>query len=271
MVVYKTTNKLNGRYYIGQDSKNDPTYLGSGLLIIQAIEKYGKDNFQKDIIDYCASKEELNEKEKYWIQKLKAQQRNVGYNIADGGSGGDVFSYHPNKEEYRKKLRASSKKNNSTPVVIEKLRNASKKNWQNVDYAEKVRSAVRKTASTEEYRNKLSNAMTKVKHTEEWNKKVGHNNSVRYHFKKIDFFLSKGIDKVALANYFNVPAEKLSTDKKFNKEPDVSILIECKKMHDSGLTISSIIKKLSNAPTYNQIHIFIDMCDSLGACELVYN
>lgn len=42
MQIYKTTNLINSKIYIGQDSKNNLSYLGSGKLIKQAINKYGR-------------------------------------------------------------------------------------------------------------------------------------------------------------------------------------------------------------------------------------
>ena len=49
MIVYLITNLINGKRYIGMDSKNNPQYLGSGTLILKAIKKYGKENFKKEI------------------------------------------------------------------------------------------------------------------------------------------------------------------------------------------------------------------------------
>lgn len=90
MVIYKTTNLINGKIYVGQDSNNDPTYLGSGLLINKAIKKYGKNNFLKEILEYCPTKKDLDEKEKFWISTLSATT--LGYNISFGGTGGDLFN-----------------------------------------------------------------------------------------------------------------------------------------------------------------------------------
>ena len=39
MVIYKTTNLINGKYYIGKDIHNNPKYLGSGIALRKAIEK----------------------------------------------------------------------------------------------------------------------------------------------------------------------------------------------------------------------------------------
>jgi group I intron endonuclease len=109
MIVYKTTNLINGKFYIGQDLHNNSNYLGSGLMLNNAIKKYGKENFHKEIIEVCNSKEELNEREKFWIKELNSQDREIGYNIADGGSGGDTFTNCINKEERRLKYKENGK------------------------------------------------------------------------------------------------------------------------------------------------------------------
>jgi len=86
MIIYKTTNLVNGKFYIGKDEKNNPNYLGSGKILKIAIKKYGTENFKKEILEECNNKKELNEKEKYWITTLSATT--LGYNIAEGGTGG---------------------------------------------------------------------------------------------------------------------------------------------------------------------------------------
>ena len=100
VIIYKTTNLINGNYYIGQDSKNNKQYLGSGKLLNKAIKKYGRDNFQKEILEYCNSKDELNEREIFWINKLHPI-----YNIARGGNGGDTYTNHPEYDVIIKKLK----------------------------------------------------------------------------------------------------------------------------------------------------------------------
>ena len=53
--IYKTTNLINGKIYIGKRQKQefDKYYLGSGIYLKKAIEKYGKENFSCEIIDKC--------------------------------------------------------------------------------------------------------------------------------------------------------------------------------------------------------------------------
>jgi len=85
MIIYKTINLINNKIYIGQDSNNNPKYLGSGLLLRKAINKYGKKNFKKEILEFCNNQNELNEKEIYWIEKMNSRDLDIGYNIDYGG------------------------------------------------------------------------------------------------------------------------------------------------------------------------------------------
>lgn len=90
MIIYKTTNIINGKFYIGQDSKNNPNYLGSGTALSRAIKKYSRENFVKETLEKCNTKDHLNEREIYWIEKTNS--REVGYNIARGGHGGNTYT-----------------------------------------------------------------------------------------------------------------------------------------------------------------------------------
>lgn len=93
--IYLTVNKVNGKTYVGQrkfikKNKNKSwkeSYLGSGIHIKKAILKYGKENFEKFLIQYCETKDELNEQEKFWIAEYRRRGK-AEYNIADGGQGG---------------------------------------------------------------------------------------------------------------------------------------------------------------------------------------
>lgn len=91
MIVYITTNIINGKKYIGVDTKNNPEYLGSGLLLNKAIKKYGRENFKKEILEECNSEEEVFNRERYWIDYYKACESKEYYNIAEGGHGGNTL------------------------------------------------------------------------------------------------------------------------------------------------------------------------------------
>ena len=84
--IYKTTNVLNGKIYIGQSTKDDDSYLGSGEIIKKAINKYGKESFIKEILLECKTKKELDEKEIFYIEKYNSTDKKIGYNISHGGN-----------------------------------------------------------------------------------------------------------------------------------------------------------------------------------------
>lgn len=127
MIIYKITNKINGKFYIGQTTlsaterfnkhwneancKNRPNnYFHNALLL------YGKDNFTVEVIDNASSREELNEKEDYWIKKLNARDKNIGYNLQAGGKSGEKG------EETKNKIREKKKENWKDPEFASKCR-----------------------------------------------------------------------------------------------------------------------------------------------------
>ena len=105
--IYKTTNLINGKIYVGQKKgKFDPNYYGSGKILKQAVDKYGEDSFIVEVIERCKTWERLQEREIYWIKKLKSRDRGVGYNITIGGQGCHIiYSELPEEErEYYHKI-----------------------------------------------------------------------------------------------------------------------------------------------------------------------
>ena len=94
--VYITTNHVNGKQYIGQRKYDKQgkwkEYLGSGIILSRAIEKYGLKNFSKEIIEECKTKKILNDREIYWINYYNAVESDNFYNIASGGDGGNTIA-----------------------------------------------------------------------------------------------------------------------------------------------------------------------------------
>ena len=152
MIIYKTVNVLNGKFYIGQDSKNNPEYLGSGTLLKRAIEKYGKENFIKEIVEVCSTKTELNKREKYWIKETKAQE--IGYNIAEGGNGGNTYD-----EETRQRISQEFRGREVDPKTIEKAKKTREKRKQENPDAYKL---------SEKHKQILSKTHKGKVHPEEW-------------------------------------------------------------------------------------------------------
>ena len=96
MIIYKVTNLINGKIYIGKTNhqlrkrKND--HLSDirknrySIIFHHAIRKYGEECFTWEIIDQCLFPDVLLELEKYYIKKLKSKSPH-GYNMTDGGEG----------------------------------------------------------------------------------------------------------------------------------------------------------------------------------------
>ena len=100
--IYKITNLANGKIYIGKhstDNLND-SYMGSGKIIKNAIAKYGKNAFKKDIIAFTDNEDSLNFLERFYIKKYKSQDSSIGYNLTDGGEG--TTGFHPSETSRRK-------------------------------------------------------------------------------------------------------------------------------------------------------------------------
>ena len=87
--IYKITNKINGKIYIGKHQTKDLNdgYMGSGKLIRAAIEKYGLDNFKKEIIFQFDNEADMNVKEAEIVTEAFVKEE-TNYNLCPGGKGG---------------------------------------------------------------------------------------------------------------------------------------------------------------------------------------
>lgn len=101
--IYITTNKLNGKKYLGQRkySKGWENYLGSGVIFVQALKKYGKQNFTREIIAEAYSTDELNKLEEKFIKEYNCCESDKWYNIRAGGVQTNPFTGYNIKEKKR--------------------------------------------------------------------------------------------------------------------------------------------------------------------------
>lgn len=121
-VIYKIRNKVNNKIYIGQTTRKNGfkgRYCCKGVGIervynyhcraiknghspnkhlLQSIIKYGFENFHvEEVFDYAFSLDELNKKEKMWIEYYKSDDTKYGYN---NRSGGDNYEYSSDSQVY---------------------------------------------------------------------------------------------------------------------------------------------------------------------------
>ena len=98
--LYKTTNLLNGKFYIGIHSTSNlkDGYLGSGKRLRYSIKKYGKANFKLEILEFFDSRELLVEREKQLVNEDLLKDLNC-MNLSLGGGGGG-FSSEAHKSKF---------------------------------------------------------------------------------------------------------------------------------------------------------------------------
>lgn len=135
MIIYKVTNLINGKIYIGQtcntleyrksQHERDCKYHRNSYFH-EAMLKYGFENFKWEIIDESDTQEGIDELEKQYIQKYDTTDKRNGYNLKLGGREGGLYN-----EECRRRLGESTKKK-----------------WQNPEMAAKMREGLRKGTET---------------------------------------------------------------------------------------------------------------------------
>lgn len=136
MIVYKITNLVNGKVYIGQTVNTfNRRYGGRGVGIqrvlhsqstnwhlLRAIAKYGVDNFKVEIIEQCSTIEELNEKESYYIELHDSNNDEKGYNKVGGGDNSYwnwktvLRTYISNRAKFEQQIRDIQRLSRKTGV-----------------------------------------------------------------------------------------------------------------------------------------------------------
>jgi group I intron endonuclease len=110
VVIYKVTNRKNGKVYVGNTTRTFDVRLKehkrkTKTILGAAIREYGFDNFSFEEIESVGSVEMLNEREKYWIAFYDCEVPK-GYNQCKGGD--TSFGYH-HKEISKHKMSEKKK------------------------------------------------------------------------------------------------------------------------------------------------------------------
>lgn len=228
--IYMTTNMINGTRYIGQHSATefDKHYYGSGVLIKEALKEYGFDNFKCEIIEWCDTFEELNEREKYWIRYYNADLDDNFYNIAMGGSNSRFClrgKNHPwyNKKHSEKSLEkmSRSKQGDLNPMygkhhsdeTKNKIRNAElgERNhmygkheeayWFNKNRDENTKNKISETRKLSKVAAGENNPFFGKKHTEEDKQKMSESSKDRVWINNGE--ISKRVKQYEIGEYFS--------------------------------------------------------------------
>jgi len=181
--VYVHTNKINGKMYVGQTCQKPEYRWGNGKnyeecpYFYNAINKYGWDAFDHEIIAANLTKSEADNLEKLLIKQFNTMDPDVGYNLKEGGTNG-TFS-----EVSRKKMSESQTgkrlgenhpmygKSHSEDARA-KISNNLRKNWDDSEFRVKMSEVRQRLWEDEEYRQKQIAARTGKKRSDETRQKL---------------------------------------------------------------------------------------------------
>lgn len=127
--IYKTTNTVNGKFYLGKHQTDNPNdgYLGSGRLLKAAIRKYGRDKFVKEVLFVFGSEAEMNQKEIELVTEAVVNDPQ-SYNVGIGGEGGPHFEGRKHTEEVKQRLREVSTERGKN-ISVETRQKIRDNNW----------------------------------------------------------------------------------------------------------------------------------------------
>ena len=102
-LIYKTTNLINGKIYIGSHRTTDinDSYMGSGKYLLYALKKYGIENFKKEILFIFDNAKDMYSKEAELVNETFLSEENT-YNLKLGGFGGFSYINNTGKNLYGK-------------------------------------------------------------------------------------------------------------------------------------------------------------------------
>ena len=171
--IYRITNLINGKTYIGQHKykKLDDSYMGSGVYLAKAKKKYGIENFKKEILySRIQYKETVDDMERFAIAKERAIGK-AEYNITDGGEGNGGWNKGiPMSNEQKMKLSKANKgrkMSEESKIKMSKAKTGSipwnkgkKCNPLSEEHKRKISESEKGRKLSEEHKKKLSEALT---------------------------------------------------------------------------------------------------------------
>lgn len=226
--VYITTNIINNKKYIGVHNTNDINdgYIGSGKLLQKAIEKYGKENFVREIIKFFDTKEEAFEFESFLVNEQIVNNEQY-YNLVHEGKGGDfdekvnkkigrkVSDSWKNKSEEQKQERIAkwkesfySKSEDEIKEIRKKYHNTIKEYYKNLD-ENILKERVNKWKETNSRKSEEEKQIRRKKISESMKDKCGVKNNFygKHHTEESRSIISKKIKENSYKQYKNYLTE----------------------------------------------------------------
>lgn len=156
--IYLITDTLHNKQYVGQRRgyKLDENYYGSGRIIQDLIKKYGTTIFEREIIDYASSQEELSQKEVEYIERYNTLYPN-GYNLTLRLQA--IDPYIEKKLEY-------------TEERLKRMSEITKKMWKNEEFKIKFSNYMRELWMDDVYKKKMSDIHKEIWKDNDYKKKI---------------------------------------------------------------------------------------------------
>ena len=213
--IYKITNQINGKFYIGSHKTKDldDNYMGSGKYLIRAQEKHGIENFKKEILFVFDTPEEMYAKEAEIVNEDFLAEENT-YNLKIGGFGGWDHENQNSEKQRQKCIKGNAKQkwlseNDQTWMGAANKAVAASKNMKNAHKTGKFRydnfagkshteEAKRKISETHK-KNNLGNGEKNSQYGTMWitngtiNRKIKKNDEIPEGFRKGAVFKNKNV------------------------------------------------------------------------------
>ena len=214
-LIYKITNLINNKIYVGKHKTNNvnDNYMGSGTLLKKAIEKYGIENFKKEILFECKSEEEMTNLEIKIVNEDFVNRKDT-YNITLGGIGSwyRANSLHFNGNNQFIRNKSPKEIENMRKIAVAHCKETKLKRSKNEEYVKQCRENMSKGLKKAwtikkhpwigrkhslETRIKMSNTSKKIR--------IGENNPNygKMWIYNLDLKISKSIKKEELDLYLN--------------------------------------------------------------------
>lgn len=211
--IYKITNNINNKVYIGQTKQTIQQRYQKHLecamnhvnrYLYDAMNCYGYANFSVSQIEECDNSL-LDEREKYWIKYYNATDSAYGYNMTEGGGGGNTWENNPHKLETGDKIRESNLGEKYIPITKESLLQDIEQQMSVADMCKKYHTALStlNNRSKEFFNGKTISELRIIENTGHFKKKEINKEELLIKIKDLSLTYEE------IAKYFNVGIKTL--------------------------------------------------------------